>query len=103
MRDYHLIASGVFLGLVVSGATLAAQGGSGKYAGEVKITLSQARATALKIFPGKIISEELEEESGGSGLRYSFDIQRGKLTHEVGVDAITGKALENSVEGPHVD
>jgi hypothetical protein len=25
------------------------------------------------------------------------------VTHEVGVDAKTGKLLENSVEGPHAD
>lgn len=60
------------------------------------ITLKQARDIALKVFPGKIIKSELEHEKGGSGLRYSFDIQHGKLIHEVGVDAETGKLLENS-------
>jgi uncharacterized membrane protein YkoI len=45
----------------------------------------------------------LEKERGGSGLRYSFDIKNGKITHEVGVDAKTGKVLENSVEGAHHD
>jgi hypothetical protein len=49
--------------------------------------------------PGKITDEELEKEKGGSGLRYSFDIKNGGVTHEVGVDAKTGKLLENSVEG----
>jgi hypothetical protein len=47
--------------------------------------------------------EELEKEKGGSGLRYSFDIKHGGVTHEVGVDAKTGKLLENSVEGRHAD
>jgi uncharacterized membrane protein YkoI len=60
------------------------------------ISLQQARAVALKVFPGRIIKEELEREKGGSGLRYSFDIRHGKLIHEVGVDAETGKLLENS-------
>ncbi|MGH8371973.1 MAG: PepSY domain-containing protein [Gammaproteobacteria bacterium] len=60
------------------------------------ISLQQARIIALKTFPGKIIKEELEHEKGGSGLRYSFDIHQGKLVHEVGVDAETGKVLENS-------
>jgi len=36
-------------------------------------------------------------------LRYSFDIERGRVTHEIGVDAKTGKVLENSLEGPHSD
>ena len=47
---------------------------------------------------GEIVSEELEQECGGSGLRYSFDIRSGPLTHEVGVDAVTGRVLENSLE-----
>ena len=103
MRRVYRMAFGIVMTMLVSGAALAAQGNGGKYVGEAKITLSQARATALKIFPGKIVSEELEEESGGSGLRYSFDVRQGKVTHEVGIDAITGKILENSVEGPNAD
>jgi hypothetical protein len=71
-----------------------------KYA---KVTFSEARAIALKAFPGKITDEELEKEKGGSGLRYSFDIKNGGVTHEVGVDAKTGKLLENSAEGPQAD
>jgi uncharacterized membrane protein YkoI len=67
-------------------------------AAEAKITLTEARAIALKAFPGSITSEELEKEKGGSGLRYSFDIKNGSRLHEVGVDAKTGRVLENSVE-----
>ena len=70
---------------------------------DAKVTLSEARAIALKAFPGKITDEELEKEKGGSGLRYSFDIKNGGVTHEVGVDAKTGKLLENRVEGPRAD
>jgi uncharacterized membrane protein YkoI len=70
---------------------------------DAKITLFEARAIALKAFPGKIIDEELEKEKGGSGLRYSFDIKHGGVTHEVGVDAKTGKLLENSVESQRPD
>ena len=71
-----------------------------KYA---KVTLPEARAIALKTLPGKITAEELEKEKGGSGLRYSFDIKNGGVTHELGVDAKTGKLLENSAEGPQAD
>jgi uncharacterized membrane protein YkoI len=67
-------------------------------AGEAKITLTEARALALKVFAGTIASEELEKEKGGSGLRYSFDIKNGAIVHEVGVDANTGRILENSLE-----
>lgn len=74
-----------------------------QFASQAKITLEEARAIALKAFPGTIADEELENESGGSGLRYSFDVKSGATTHEVGIDAQTGKVLENSVEGPHSD
>ncbi len=67
-------------------------------AGGATIGLDEARAIALKQFPGEIASEELEKERGGSGLRYSFDIKKRSAVHEVGVDAKTGRILENSVE-----
>ena len=72
-------------------------------AGKARITIEQARAIALKAHPGQITDEELEQEGGGSGLRYSFDIKNGAVTHEVGVDAKTGRVLENKAEGPHPD
>jgi uncharacterized membrane protein YkoI len=45
----------------------------------------------------------LEREHGGSGLRYSFDVKRSGVTQEVGVDALTGRVLENKAEGSHPD
>ncbi len=82
--------------------------GAQAYTGEAlakhaKVSMTEARAIALKAHPGKITDEELEKESGGSGLRYSFDIREGKATHEVGVDAQTGAVLENKEEGPNPD
>lgn len=74
-----------------------------KYASQATITLQMAESIALKVVPGKIKDKELELENGGSGLRYSFDIlYKGKI-HEVGVDAKTGKILENSLPGPNAD
>ena len=67
------------------------------------VTMPQARKIALAAFPGKIVKEELEKETGGSGLRYSFDIKSTSSTHELGVDAMDGKVLENSVEGSRPD
>jgi uncharacterized membrane protein YkoI len=72
-------------------------------AGQSKINMEQARAIALKAHPGKITDEELEKEKGGSGLRYSFDIRRDNVTQEVGVDAKSGKVLENDPEGKNPD
>ena len=93
----------VFSLAVVSGAA-AAMGYSGQeLAKDAKVTMSEARAIALKVVSGKITDEELEKEGGGSGLRYSFDIEYQGATHEVGIDARTGKLLENSTEGAHPD
>ena len=87
--------------VMVAGHALAFKGE--KFAKEAKITIVQARAIALKACPGTITDEELEKEKGGSGLRYSFDIKSGAITHEVGVDAKPGNLLKNSAEGPHAE
>jgi uncharacterized membrane protein YkoI len=80
-------------------ATLAtAFPGEKQFGAQTKISIAQARAIAAKAYPGKIVDEELEKEKGGSGLRYSFDIKNGSVTREIGVDALTGKVLENAVE-----
>jgi uncharacterized membrane protein YkoI len=62
------------------------------------ITMSKARALAHKVYPGTIVKAELERERGGSGLRYSFDMRRGKHWREIGIDAMTGRVLENKRE-----
>jgi len=70
---------------------------------QAKITLAQARSTALAARHGQITDQELENERGGTGLRYSFDIKSNGKTFEVGVDARTGKVLENDGEGANPD
>ena len=69
-----------------------------QYASKASVTLAAARAIALKARPGQITDQELEKEGGGSGLRYSFDVKSGGKTYEVGVDAKSGKVLENGGE-----
>lgn len=64
-----------------------------------KIAMADARATALKLAPGKMISAEYEREDGV--WRYSFDIQQQGHVQEVGIDAMTGKVVENKSEGAH--
>jgi uncharacterized membrane protein YkoI len=90
-------------GAITAGAAAATLSPARAFTGEelaaqAKLSLDEARAIALKVFAGEIASEELEKEKGGSGLRYSFDIKNGSVVHEVGVDAKTGKILENIVE-----
>lgn len=106
MRKSHFLMA-TLLGMATVTAS-PAFAGTAKFAGhelagDAKITIEQARAIALKAHAGKITDEELEKEKGGSGLRYSFDIRRGKVTQEVCVDAVTGKVLENAPEGPNAD
>ncbi len=99
-----LVASTLLaLGVIAASASAYAFDGQ-QYSKEAKVTLEQARATALKLVPGGTIAdEELEQEKGGSGLRYSFDIKAANATHEIGIDAQTGAVLERSVEGPNAD
>lgn len=68
-----------------------------------RVSIAEARTIALKAHAGKITDEELEREQGGTGLRYSFDIENGSVTQEVGVDARTGSVLENAKEGKTPD
>lgn len=62
-----------------------------------KISKAQAQAIALKLAPGKIKEGEYEYERGA--WRWSFDIQMRGHIQEVGIDAQTGKVVENSNEG----
>lgn len=102
-KTRHIIAI-LMTGATALGGISVAQAFDGQqYARQAKFSLQQARHLALNTYRGHIVAEELEKERGGSGLRYSFDIRRGHVTHEVGVDAKTGRVLENSVEGPHAD
>ena len=106
----HVLAIVAGLSLAVGGLAVAQVAAAttptyvgAKLASNANITIAQARVIALKAHPGQITDQELENEGGGSGLRYSFDIKSGGTTHEVGVDAKTGHVLENKAEGPHPD
>ncbi len=102
------IASAVLISTALAAGGVAAAKPTEHYTGyklasTAHVTIDQARRTALKARPGVITDQELEKESGGSGLRYSFDIKAASKTYEVGVDAQTGKVLENAAEGAHPD
>lgn len=99
MRDYVMTIGAV--ALLASGAGAAMKGA--KLAPMAKVSPAAARAAALKARPGRITDQELEKEAGGSGLRYSFDIVSKGKPYEVGVDAKTGKVLENVAKGKNPD
>jgi hypothetical protein len=91
MRSFVKIAAAL---TIVAGATTNAFA-----AGQLapKISMGEARAMALKLAPGKIISSEYEKEGGI--WRYSFDIQQTGHVQEIGIDGQTGKIVENKSEG----
>jgi uncharacterized membrane protein YkoI len=97
-----------FAAIVMFGATGVLAASANRFAGSnllplAKVSLAKARATAVAARPGQITDQELEREGGGTGLRYSFDIKSKGKTFEVGVDARTGKVLENKMEGSNPD
>lgn len=65
-----------------------------------KVSLTQARRTALHRIPGKVVAEELEKEHGL--WIYSFEIrptgEKGKLVKEVNVNADTGAIVNVETE-----
>ena len=69
---------------------------SAQDAKDVKVSMEDARKTALASSNGKIKSEELEKENGKQ--IYSFDIVMPDGLHEVNVDAVTGKLIDDKVE-----
>ncbi len=66
------------------------------YLPQAKVTPAKARAIALAKEHGTIVDQELEKEGGS--LRYSFDVKVGSVVHEVGVDAVSGKIVEDSID-----
>ena len=97
-KGFKRLSLAVLIGLAVAAGSVAATAKDSARP-KAKISLSEARAIALKAYPGQIMKEELERERGGSGLRYSFDLRNGKQWREVGVDAMTGRVLEDAREG----
>jgi uncharacterized membrane protein YkoI len=94
IRSLPCISFALLVGLFAS--AVQALGATHDLVQKAKISISQARHIAQQAYPGKIMKEELEREGGS--LRYSFDMRFGKHWREVGVDAITGKVLENTAE-----
>jgi uncharacterized membrane protein YkoI len=83
---------------LIAGSLVAGPAVAATNAPKPRVSMSQARAMALKLAPGKIISSEYEKEGGI--WRYSFDIQQRGNVQEIGIDGRTGKVVENKSEGP---
>lgn len=104
MKTLAKLSAAIFAASLVALPALAGLSYAGeKLAPQAKVTLVEAQTIALKARPGQVTDRELETEAGGSGLRWSFDIRSKGQTFEVGVDARTGKVLENKAEGAHPD
>ncbi|WP_297456848.1 PepSY domain-containing protein [Ferrovum sp.] len=103
MKFFKKLSAGTLAVLMLGNASLALAYKGEQYAKEATLTLEQARAVAVKAYPGDIVEEELEHKLGGSGLRYSFDIRANHITHEVAIDAKSGKVLLNERENSNED
>lgn len=104
MTKTHKAAALLIAGLLATGAAQAKTAAPAKPAATAKvatpkpkISMAAARKTALRLAPGKITKSEYEKEGGG--YRYSFDIQQKGHIQEIGVDAMTGKVVQNKSEG----
>ena len=67
------------------------------HAPKPRITKAQAERIALNAAPSGTIADSEYEKEGG-GWRWSFDIRQNGKIHEIGVDGMTGKIVENSWE-----
>jgi hypothetical protein len=65
-------------------------------ANKSQVSMAEARTAALAVENGKVKSEEVEKEKGKQ--IYSFDIEMPNGLHEVNIDAVTGKVIEDSIE-----
>src|SRR5438067_12905742 len=103
MRKFLCFTAAVSLGTTGALAANASHFAGSNLLPLAKITLAQARSTALAARPGQITDQELEKERGGTGLRYSFDIKSNGNRFEVGVVGRKGKVPEKKAEGANAD
>ncbi|MBI2801123.1 MAG: PepSY domain-containing protein [Gammaproteobacteria bacterium] len=90
----NIIRALVLVGIAALSTTVSAV--NAKANPPAKLSIKQAQSIALDIAPGVVVDAEYEQESGA--WRYSFDIRQGQRIHEIGVDANSGKIVEDSYE-----
>ena len=94
-----LAATALLAALALAGSASAQEKVDAKLQAKAKLTRVEAEKIALAAVPNATVkSAELEEEDGI--LRWSFDLKtpHTKNVTEVGVDAVTGKVVENKEE-----
>ena len=99
-----IAAAALLAGAVTLGAQAPKKETQAQMRKEAKITLTSARATALKEVPnGHVAKSQLERENGK--LVYSFDVKvPGKSGwEEVNVDAATGTVVSTQHETPKME
>jgi uncharacterized membrane protein YkoI len=102
VKHMHCVLPMIIGSVVLATASLAAD--DPRLVAEAKIEEAAARATALaRVKNGAVKSEELEREHGH--LIYSYDIEvPGKSgIDEVNIDAMTGKVIAMTHEGPRAE
>src|ERR1700731_3777132 len=77
MTRCKLLVPAAICAVLVGGAGVVSADTGEMLAKDARLSLSEARAIALKAVAGKITGHELEKEKRDSGLRYSFDIKNG--------------------------
>jgi uncharacterized membrane protein YkoI len=68
-----------------------------RFASKAKVSMEDARKTALAAYPGEVVSVEYELEDGNPVYEFDIKGKNGKET-EVEVDAVTGKIGETEEE-----
>ena len=101
----RIAVAALFLGVTsIAGAQTAKKETQAQLRKEAKVSISAARATALKEVPnGRVKKSELEREDGK--LIYSFEIKvAGKSGwEEINVDAVTGAVASKEHETPKME
>ena len=82
---------------LLAASAMAGTGCGAAAAPHARLSMMEARAIALRVAPGRVLSGEYEKEGGS--WRYSFDIQQKGHVQEIGVDPGTGRIVENKSEG----
>jgi len=63
---------------------------------DVKVTIEDAKKTALLAVPGTVVKAEQKNEKGN--VVYNIEISDGKTISAVKIDTVTGKVLEKEIE-----
>lgn len=69
---------------------------SGKEIKDVKVTMEEAKNIALLAVPGTIVKVYLKNET--RNVVYNIEINDGKTTIAVKIDAVTGTVLDKEIE-----